>query len=133
MRIKIVINYNDGGGGNFLPDNPMPGGGGDDYALHATTTFLVSSDQAGIWTFATNTDDGSRLTIDGQVVINDDVLAPPHNAFGTFNLSAGVHTLDLVYFERGGGASVELFAAPGDKGNTFDSDFKLVGDDACHR
>ena len=33
----------------------------------------------------------------------------------------------LVFFERGGGAEVELFAAPGAHG-TFNSNFDLVGD-----
>ena len=49
---------------------------------------------------------------------------------GTVNLSAGIHSLDLVFFERGGGAEVELFAAKGTF-TAFSGDFKLVGDTAA--
>ncbi len=82
-----------------------------------------------VWTFGTNSDDGVRLTIDGQTVIDDDTLHSPEDRFGLFTLTRGWHDIELVYFERGGGAEVELFAALG-RFSTFDSSFLLVGDQA---
>ena len=89
---------------------------------------LIPAGQGGTWTFGTNSDDGLRLRIDGQTVINDDSLHAPQNRFGQANLTAGPHALELVFFERGGGAEVELFAAKGSY-TTFNANaFDLVGD-----
>lgn len=72
-------------------------------------------------------DDGVRLRIDGIDVIVAGTGTPSTGRYGTVNLSPGVHEVELVYFERNGGAEVELFAAPGAR-PYFSSDFKLVGD-----
>ena len=69
-----------------------------------------------------------RLQIDGQTVINDDALHGPDNRFGQVNLTAGPHSLELIFFERGGGAEVELFAAKGSYTAFNVSAFDLVGD-----
>ena len=43
---------------------------------------------------------------------------------------AGAHTFEALFFERGGGAECEFFAAPGSFGS-FNGSFRLVGDVAC--
>jgi hypothetical protein len=63
----------------------------------------------GNYIFGVNSDDGSRLSIDGQTLILDDTLRGPHSIYGHTDLTAGLHDLELVYFERNGGAEVELF------------------------
>ncbi|MCA9168062.1 MAG: lamin tail domain-containing protein, partial [Planctomycetales bacterium] len=116
--ISPTVNFWDagsgGGTGNFGNPDPFPNdspGDDDDFAIRATGTIMIPS--AGTWTFGTNSDDGARVRIDGANVINDDSLHGPDNRFGQVNLSAGPHELELVFFERGGGAEVELFAAKG--------------------
>jgi hypothetical protein len=120
-----------GAAGNFGNDDPFPGQviGQDlnNFIIHATATVFVTSDQAGDWTFGVNSDDGSRLRIDGTTVISDDSNHGPANFFGTINLAPGPHSLDFVFFENGGGAEVELFSAPGSLSG-FSNEFKLVGD-----
>ncbi len=127
-----VLDYVDaaaGNAGNFSLNNPFPGLNIniDDFALRATATIFISGDQAGDWTFGTNADDGVRLRIDGNDIIVDNTLHPPQDRFGTVNLTAGTHEIDAVFFERGGGAAYELFAAPGTH-NAFNANFDLVGD-----
>lgn len=129
--ISPVVNFfdNEGGGGagNFAADLAFPGDtvqDDDDFAIRATGTVTVPS--SGLWTFGTNSDDGVRLLIDGVQVIDDDTLHAAEDRFGTVELAAGTHSIDLLYFERGGGGEVELFAAAGEFGS-FTPDFQLVG------
>lgn len=72
-------------------------------------------------------DDGVRLRIDGDDVVVAGMGTSAADRFGTVNLPAGDHQIELVYFERDGGAQLELFAAPGAR-SFFSPDFKLVGD-----
>ncbi len=126
-----VVNFLDSaGGGNFGNDVRFPGlptGDNEDFAMRATTTFFLNSEQAGPWTFGFNSDDGGRVRIDGINVIVDDSTHGTTDFLGQITLAAGQHTLEYVFFERAGGAAAELFAAPGNK-TAFDNSFSLVGD-----
>lgn len=75
-------------------------------------------------------DDGARVIIDGVPVFVADVGASRINRYGTINLAEGEHEIDLTYFERTGGAQVELFAAPGTH-VAFSNAFRRVGDVAA--
>ena len=94
----------------------------------ATGTIIIPT--AGNWTFGLNSDDGGRIRVDGVNVMVDDTQHGPADFFGTRNLTAGAHTIEAAFFERGGGAGVELFAAPGSF-TTFNAAFRLVGDTAA--
>ena len=126
-----VVNFEDtAGGANFGNDVRFPGlpsGDNNNFAMLATTTFFLSSEQAGTWTFGFNSDDGGRVRVDGTDVIVDDSNHAPTDFFGQINLAAGQHTLEYVMWEQGGGAEAELFASPGNK-TAFDNSFSLVGD-----
>lgn len=147
------INHNDpdapGGGGGFGNAGKAPflsnesGVDDEDFAYIANGTIRVP--EAGQYTFHVQGDDGFRLKIDGAdwtvrasspdgggAVTDRDVLlfnSPTGNSntFAVTNLSAGDHRLEFIFFERGGGAFVELSSAPGDF-SIFGSEFKLVGD-----
>ncbi|MHC5112441.1 MAG: PA14 domain-containing protein, partial [Planctomycetota bacterium] len=114
--------------GNWTFDNPIPGGGGNDYAVLSTGTFQVNT--AGTFTFALGGDDGGRLRINGADVIVDDNLHAFTNVFGDATLAAGTHTFEWLGFERGGGAAFELSVAVG-AGNigpvTEANGWKVVG------
>jgi hypothetical protein len=62
------------------------------------------------YTFSIRCDDGVRLWIDGKEVINVWTDGPPRYVTGTAALTAGRKTdIKLEYYERGGGAQVELY------------------------
>ncbi|WP_395751928.1 putative Ig domain-containing protein [Prosthecobacter sp.] len=119
----VSFNSSGAGGGHFT-DSDFPGGPGDNFALKASGIITIPT--AGAWTFATASDDGVRVRIDGVNVINDDTQHATTDKFGTVTLTAGTHSIELVFFELGGGEAVELFAASGTL-SAFSTSFKLVG------
>ncbi|NQU25968.1 MAG: lamin tail domain-containing protein, partial [Candidatus Nealsonbacteria bacterium] len=130
-----VINYfNTGGQGNYAPNNTFPsltiGADVEDFVVRATTTVVIPS--PGYWTFGVNSDDGFGLTLtNGTDTFSTSHPNPrgPGDTLGAFNFQqAGAYDLELVYYERGGGAGVELFAAPGSHTVFNPADFDLVGD-----
>ncbi|MFK5855137.1 MAG: PA14 domain-containing protein [Bacteroidota bacterium] len=114
-----------GTSGHFMINSAFPGTITNFLALHATCPLVIPV--TGAYTFGTNNDDGARLKIDATTVILDDTLHGPTDFFGTITLTAGFHNLDLVFFDNGGGAAIELFAAPGTFA-AFDPSMRLVGD-----
>ncbi len=97
--------------GNWPYNNPIPGGGGEDYAIVSTGSINVNT--AGPFTFAISNDDGGRLRIDGANVIVDNTLHAFADIFGTVTLSAGTHSFEWTGFQRGGGAGFELSVKTG--------------------
>ena len=112
--------------GHFGNNQSFPGVFTVRFALHASCLLTIPT--SGDYTFGTNNDDGVRLRINGMSVITDDSTHSAADFFGTVNLTAGVHSLDLVFFQNGGGESLELFAEAGNGGGPFNANMKLVGD-----
>lgn len=113
-----------GGTGHFGGNAAFPGGVTDSFAIHATGSILIST--AVTYTFGTNNDDGARIRIDGGDVVNDNTLHPTADFFGSVFLTAGLHTVDLVFFEAAGGASLEFFFAAGSHTTFGAAPFQLV-------
>jgi hypothetical protein len=129
-----TINYlNTGGSAHFGSDLPFPnttiGVDVNDFVVVATGSILIPS--TGPWTFGVNSDDGFSLELSRQpTVFTSSFPSPrgPADTLATFNiLEAGSYTLRLVFYERGGGSELELFAAPGSFAS-YTSAFHLVGD-----
>ena len=57
----------------------------------------------GIYTFALASDDGAILRIGGRVVVDNDGEHPLLEKSGQAALSAGLHSLELRYFDYNGG------------------------------
>ena len=57
----------------------------------------------GIYTFALASDDGAILRIGGRVVVDNDGEHPLLEKSGQVALSAGLHPLELRYFDYNGG------------------------------
>lgn len=70
--------------------------------------------EAGRYTFAVESDDGSTLSIDGQRVIDNGGVHGPINVTGTIDLTAGVHAVLIEYEQAGGGYSLRWQWAHGD-------------------
>jgi len=145
-NIDVINYYNSGGHGHYTVDETdFPGFTGlmDDFVIEARA--FVAIPAAGEWSFGVNSDDGFLLAITGATttaVSNSTAPAggetisyaePRGNAdtLGVFDFpDAGNYELRLVMYERGGGSSVELFAAPGAYTSFNDTVFDLVGDTA---
>ena len=61
-----------------------------------------------MWVFALESDDGSRLLVDGELVVDNDGLHGPAEARGAVGLAAGSHDLRTEWFNRTGGAALGL-------------------------
>jgi pimeloyl-ACP methyl ester carboxylesterase len=61
-----------------------------------------------VYTFYLSSDDGSKLIIDGNVIINHDGAHAASERSGSKQLSQGLHTIEVQYFEAGGGESLSL-------------------------
>ena len=98
----------------------------DKFALRFTGTIQIP--QAGKYTFFTNSDDGSRLYIGEQLVINNDELHGMVEKAGGIDLPAGSHPLTVTYFDNGGGDGlVVTWQGPGFKKQTIAPDALTIG------
>ena len=71
-------------------------------------TGFVKVPRPGKWKFYTVSDDGSRLRIDGRVVVENGGTHEMREASGEVDLEAGAHEIVLDYFERYGPAGIRL-------------------------
>jgi hypothetical protein len=84
----------------------------DNWAMVLTGNFDVA--RAGKHTFFLNSDDGSKLYIDDELLIDNDGDHSLLELSGEKELSAGKHKLRIEFFEAGGEAVLELdMAGPG--------------------
>jgi mono/diheme cytochrome c family protein len=83
-----------------------------DYALKFEGFF--KTDRDGDFTFTLGSDDGSRLLVDGKLVVDNDGVHPPTTKTGTTKLTKGVHKIAVGFFQGGGGAELNVqVEAPG--------------------
>jgi hypothetical protein len=131
--ISPVINFlNTGGSGNFTNDLTFPGlvinTDTEDFVVDATG--LITIPGPGPYTFGVNSDDGFILQI-GPFQMSYPAPRGPADTLATFNFPAGgKYPMRLVFYERGGGSELELFAAQGTFASFNASVFRLVGDTA---
>ncbi len=130
-ELAPVLNFFDtGGAGNYGDDAPFPGVSigvnQDDFVILAFGTVIIPED--GYWSFGVNSDDGFSLEVGDQSMSFPNPRAPADTVAIMQFAKAGAYPLRLVFYERGGGAGLELFAAQG-RFRRFDgSKFRLVGD-----
>ncbi|MCW8130292.1 MAG: NPCBM/NEW2 domain-containing protein [Planctomycetota bacterium] len=74
-------------------------------------TGLIKVAAAGRYTFATFSDDGSRLTVAGKSVFDRWVHHPPERTAGEIELAEGYHPFVLDYFEATSGAEIRFLWA----------------------
>lgn len=76
-----------------------------------------------LYRFALTSDDGSKLWIDGKLVVDNDGLHGSEEKRGAAPLAAGLHTIEVVWFNATGGADLKLeWAAPGQPFAPFTED-----------
>jgi hypothetical protein len=86
----------------------------DTYAVNFTGYVTVPT--SGVYTFYLSSDDGSRMYLDNNPIIDNDGLHSQTEKSATRALHAGMHRLQVTMFEKSGGAALELqYAGPGIK------------------
>ena len=95
------------GWGNGGPGNGI---GNDDFQVRWTGNIFAETD--GNYSFRSATDDGARLYIDDQLIINEWFDQGGTSHVGTIDLLTGYHELVFEYYENGGGASCYLYWTP---------------------
>ena len=69
---------------------------------------LITVPRDGVYTFYTLSDDGSRLYIGDQLVVDNDGLHSAQEVSGVLALAAGAHPITVTFFERTGGDMLEV-------------------------
>lgn len=68
----------------------------------------------GLYRFYVASDDGSRLSIGNEIVVDNDGLHGPTEAVGRIILEEGYHPIRIEYFQRTGGVDFEVsYSGPG--------------------
>jgi hypothetical protein len=76
----------------------------------------LSVERRGVYTFALTSDDGSRLFIGKNLVVDNDGLHGPRTVLGRIALEGGAHPITLEFFQRSGGQELEVvYYGPGVK------------------
>lgn len=83
------------------------------YALRFHGQILAPKN--GEYRFATHSDDGSAMFIDGEIVVDNDGTHGMQRREGKRTLKAGSHEFELVYFNGGGGGGLQVFWDAGDQ------------------
>ena len=67
------------------------------FAIDYTGRFWI--DDPGMYTFSLLSDDGSKLYIDDELVVDNDGLHPPEEKQGSLELAGGIHRIRVSYFQ----------------------------------
>lgn len=106
VRVDPEINFNWSGGS---PDPRVPN---DEFTVRWTGAVTTTS-SAGTYTFYTKSDDGARLWVNGQLLIDEYVNQGSTEHSGTITLAANTtYVIRMDYFEAGGGADASLSWEP---------------------
>lgn len=77
----------------------------NEYGIRFTGKLEVKTE--GEYSFRVSSDDGARLSIDGNVIVNNDGSHPPGDGvIGRYGFKPGQHQFQLDYFQGDGGAAI---------------------------
>lgn len=86
----------------------------DKFALRFTG--MITAQKSGQYTFFIASDDGSRIYLDGKLLVNNDGLHGMVEKSASVTLRAGAHPIVVTYFDNGGGDGLRVqWAGPGFK------------------
>lgn len=69
---------------------------------------FVKVPEDGVYSLSTDSDDGSRLIVDGKMVVDNDGLHGSREVKGVVALAAGLHRIRVQYFQKGGGRNLKV-------------------------
>ncbi len=70
---------------------------------------FIQIQQDGIYEFMTDSDDGSQLFIDGNLVVDNDGLHGMVQEKGAIALAKGYHSIKVTFFEKGGQDDLKVY------------------------
>ena len=115
----LVLTRTDAPAGNFDFDwtTVSPGGTVQADNFFVVWTGDIRANATGAWTFGTRADDGTRVWVNGTLVLDNWVAqgqpAAPNMGTATVNLTSGAAvTIRAEFFEAGGNANFELWWRP---------------------
>ncbi|CAM3721251.1 family 20 glycosylhydrolase [Flavobacterium chungbukense] len=65
--------------------------------------------ETGNYTFSTLSDDGSKLFIDNELIVDNDNIHWMNEAYGAVKLEKGFHKINISYFDMTGGTTLNCF------------------------
>lgn len=98
-RSDPEINFNWGGG------SPDPLINANNFSARWTKTLTLTE---GNYQFRVTSDDGVRVLVDSEIVLDKWIDQPPTSYVIEKNLTEGDHTVVIEYFENGGGATMHF-------------------------
>src|ERR1043166_4730624 len=100
-RVDPTVNF------DWLTGSPDPSIGADTFSVRWTG--IVQPRLSGVYTFSTVSDDGVRLWVDGQQLVNNWTDHGPTEDSGTISVTAGQpYQIKMEMYENGGGATAKL-------------------------
>lgn len=99
VRNDVAINFNWGNG------SPAAGLPADNFSVRWTRSLNLP---AGLYRIAVRVDDGVRVWVDGRLVIDQWRDSSPTTYTADVRLDSGWHDFRIEYYERSGGALIEL-------------------------
>jgi hypothetical protein len=92
------------------------------FAIDYTGRFWI--EKPALYRFSLTSDDGARLYIDDQPIVDNDGLHPPEARSASLQLAGGVHNIRVSYFQgpRETVALILLIAGPGEDYRVFDTE-----------
>jgi uncharacterized protein len=115
--------------GDYTTVNPKKSGSSalpDPFSVKDTTDYYsvvftgyIKIPATGVYTFITNSDDGSRIRIDEILVVDNDGIHGEQEATGQAALQTGLHKFRLDYFQYNGGEKMEVFVKGPGLGKTL--------------
>ena len=92
------------------------------FAIEYTGRFWI--EKPGLYRFALTSDDGSKLYIDDQMVVDNDGIHPLFAKFASAELAGGIHKIRVQYFQgpRFQVALILEIAAPDQELHVFSTD-----------
>ena len=104
----------------------------DAFALRFSGSILI--DKGGDYTFFIVSDDGSRVYLDGKLLINNDGLHGMVEKSATVKLSPGPHEFMVTYFDNGGSDGLNVtYSGPGIRRQKIPADkLAIAGGETLH-
>ncbi len=98
----------------------------DKFALRFTGNIVAP--KSGDYTFFISSDDGSRIYVNGKLLINNDGLHGMAEKKNRVRLEAGSHALVVTYFDNGGGDGLKVsWSGPGLKKQAIAKENLMLG------
>jgi cytochrome c len=79
---------------------------GDNFGFRFTGSLEIPT--TGSYTFYSESDDGSRVAIDGKTIVENWGVHPATEKRGVTTLTAGSHSIEVLYFDGGGETSLKV-------------------------